>query len=132
VATGTAVIDCDISGGGLIKIGNGTLLLGGTDSYASTTILAGVLQLQTGTALPEHTELTINGGVLELGGTTATLATVTLASGSIAGGTLDVGTGLELYSGTVLADIDGPTMLDKLGPGTNGTVMFTVGAQFGL
>ena len=117
MATGTAAIDCDISGVGMIKTGNGTLLLGGTNSYASTTIVEGVLQVQTGAALPNQTALTLDGGVLDLSGT-ASLATVTLNSGSIVGGTLQADAGLELYVGTVLANLTGPGTLNKLGLGT--------------
>ena len=53
VALGSATIDCEIAGSGLVKTGGGTLVLAGLNSYSiSTTVSAGVLQLQNGAALP--------------------------------------------------------------------------------
>ena len=69
VAAGTATIDCDLAGGALVKTGGGTLVLGGVDSYScSTTVSDGMLQLQNGAVLPAGTALTVNGGILDLGG----------------------------------------------------------------
>ncbi len=120
VALGSATIDCEIAGGGLVKTGGGTLVLGALNSYSiSTTVSAGVLQLQNGAALPLGTALLVNGGVLDLGGTTtADVTTVTLVGGSIVDGGLQADTAIELYSGTVLADLSGTAGLAKLGPDT--------------
>ena len=120
VGLGSATIDCEIAGSGLVKTGGGTLVLGALNSYSiSTTVSAGVLQLQNGAALPLGTALLVNGGVLDLGGTTtADVTTVTLVGGSIVDGGLQADTAIELYSGTVLADLSGTAGLDKLGPDT--------------
>ena len=120
MALGSATIDCEIAGGGLVKTGGGTLVLGALNSYSiSTTVSAGVLQLQNGAALPLGTALLVNGGVLDLGGTTtADVTTVTLVGGSIVDGGLQADTAIELYSGTVLADLSGTAALAKLGPDT--------------
>ena len=78
-----------------------------------------MLQLQNGAALPLGTALLVNGGVLDLGGTTtADVTTVTLVGGSIVDGGLQADTAIELYSGTVLADLSGTAGLAKLGPDT--------------
>ncbi len=118
MAVGTLTIDCSLAGNGLVKSGDGTLALGGADSYSDCmTIDAGVVLLQNAAALPAQTWLTINGGALDLGGeTTAALTTVTLAGGNIEDGTLVADTSLELYSGNVLANLTGSAELDKLGP----------------
>ena len=120
VVTGSATIDCAISGAALDKTGSGGLALGGADSYScSTTVSAGLLRLQNGLALPAGTSLTIDSGALDLGGTTtAALTSVTLVSGTILDGTLDAGDALDLYGGAVLADLAGTAGLQKLGPGT--------------
>ena len=109
VAVGSMTINCNLIGNALVKSGTGRLVLGGADSYScSTTVDAGMLWLQTGSGLPAQTALTVNGGVVDLGGaTTAALTTVTLAGGSIIDGTLQAETALDLYSGTVLADMTG-------------------------
>ncbi len=121
VAAGSATIDCQIAGAALDKTGNGALVLGATDSYAScTTLDDGLLRLQSRSALPAQTALVVNGGVFDLGGLTAAgLTTVTLAGGgSIIDGGLQVDTAMEFYNGSVLADLSGAAGLDKLGPGT--------------
>jgi len=120
VAVGSTTIDCEMAGGSLVKTGNGTLVLGGIDSYScSTTVSAGMLRLKSGSALPAGTALAVNGGILDLGGTTtAGLTTVRLAGGSIVDGSLEADTTLEFYSGTVLADLGGAARLDKFGPHT--------------
>ncbi len=120
VAAGSVTVGCDLTGGPLVKSGAGKLVLSGVHTYPnSVTVSAGMLQLRSGASLPAGTALLVNGGVLDLGGATATgLTTVTLAGGSIIDGTLNVSTTVDLYSGVVLADLTGLATLDKLGPGT--------------
>ena len=97
VAVGSATIDCQIVGA-LLKTDDGRLVLdGGTDPLSS---------------------ITISAGVFDLDGTTATATTVTLASGSIVNGTLDAESSVNVYSGTIMADICGPAALDQFGAGT--------------
>jgi autotransporter-associated beta strand protein len=119
VNAGTATIDCGLTGGGLLTTGPGTLVLCGVDSYMlSTTITTGVVTLRNSGALPGGTTLVVSGGVLDLGGyTTAEVPTVTLQGGSIVDGGLQVDNAIDLYSGTVSADLGGTAALDKLGSG---------------
>ena len=118
VAAGSAAIDAPVSGD-LMKTGDGALVLGdGIQSCSSLTVTAGVLDLGGAVATVPQAALTVDAGILDLGGTTAAAATATLTGGSIVDGTLDVGTALDLYNGTVSADITGPAVLDKLGPGS--------------
>ena len=71
-----------------------------------------------GFALPGHAALEVDDGVLDLGGTTSQLSTVTLVSGSIINGTLSASVAFNLQSGTVLANLAGPAALNKQGSGT--------------
>ena len=64
------------------------------------------------------TSLTVTAGVLDLGGTTSAVTSVTLLGGSIVDGSLNVDSDLNLYSGTVSTDISGAATLNKLGPDT--------------
>ena len=116
VAVGTFTIECPIAGGALVKSGAGTLVSCGTDSYTCcTTVNDGMLQFQNGATLPTETALAVDGGIVDLGGATAALTTVTLAGGSIVNGTLDADTAFNLYSGAVLANMGGTAALDKFG-----------------
>ena len=96
-AAGSATIDCEIAGD-LVKTDSGTLVLAGGSDPA--------------------TSITVTAGTLDLDGTTAAASTATLLGGSVTNGTLDVGDAVNLYGGTVSADISGPAALEKLGPGT--------------
>ena len=98
VAVGSITIDCDLIGSGLVKSGAGTLVLGGTDSYSgSTTVDARHVVAAKRRGAAARTALTVDGGVVDLGGaTTAALTTVTLAGGSIVDGTLQAEKALDL------------------------------------
>jgi autotransporter-associated beta strand protein len=77
VADGAASVDLLVSGNivkapsasdtGLIKSGAGTMVLSGTNTYQSgTTVNAGTLSIQGGSAMSSDGSVTINGGVLEV------------------------------------------------------------------
>jgi autotransporter-associated beta strand protein len=118
VATGTATIDDQIVGGAMTKTGDGTLALDTASSYSSTSVAAGLLQVQCAGALPTGSSLQVTGGDVDLGGNTAALSSVTLVSGSIVDGGVQVAGLIQVYSGMVLADMSGTAALEKLGPGT--------------
>jgi autotransporter-associated beta strand protein len=120
VAVGTFTIDAGLVGDALVKDGNGELALGGTDSYScTTTVNGGELQFQNGSTLPAMTALVVNAGIVDLGGGTTDLTTVTLCGGgSITDGALQADTSITLYSGSVLADLSGAAGVQKLGDGT--------------
>ena len=119
VAVGTFTINAGLVGKGLVKDGDGLLVLSGVNSYSwSTMVNGGELQFQNGSALPLATTLVVNAGTVDLGGGTTDLTMVTLCGGSIADGTLQAQTSFMLYSGSVLADLAGPAAVEKLGPGT--------------
>ncbi|MGO8750203.1 MAG: beta strand repeat-containing protein, partial [Thermoguttaceae bacterium] len=97
IAAGTTTMLCGISGN-LLKTGSGWLALPGGISACSS--------------------ISVAAGVLNLGGTTAAVNAVTLTGGSLVGGVLNVADTLQLYSGTLSADITGTAALQKLGPNT--------------
>ncbi len=101
VSLGSATLDC--------PLGSGTISMTGD----------GLLRFGSGFTLAAGSALAVNGGGLDLGGATiAGLTTVTLAGVSIVNGGLEVAGSIELYSGTMLADLSGPAALEKLGAGT--------------
>lgn len=95
----------------LRKVGSGTLTLSGSNSYTgATSVVGGVLQLGSETALSASTAVTVGGGTLDMQGVNETVSTVTLTSGSIIGsGTLTATTyslgggslGVPLGAGTL-------------------------------
>lgn len=119
--TGTTTFSGVVSSGGLTKAGNGTLVLSGTNTYASaTTITAGILKVSAdnnlGAAPGSATagQLTLNGGTLENTTTMTLSANRGIALGA-SGGTLltDAGTTLT-YNGIAA----GSGALTKAGNGT--------------
>jgi autotransporter-associated beta strand protein len=70
--------------GSIVKIGTGTLTLGGANSYTgSTTINAGTLQSGITNALPTTTNLTLTGGEFDINGNNQTLNKVTNSGGNV-------------------------------------------------
>ncbi len=127
---------------GLIKQGNGLLLLTGSNTYASpTTISGGTLKLgphASGTnILPSTTALAIgNSGTLDLGGGTQTVASLA-GSGQVvnSGGTLAAlivsGSATTTFSGSINDASGGGIGLEKIGSGKlvlSGTDSFAGGA----
>ena len=92
-----------ISGVGIAKLGTGTLMLSGTNTYTGGNIVAaGTLYVPTGGTLGSTTgPLAVNGtGILDLGATSQTVGAVTIAGGTIQDGTL-TGTSYTSTGGTV-------------------------------
>jgi autotransporter-associated beta strand protein len=115
------IADGGISGGAgasLIKIGAGTLVLSGINSYSGgTTVSAGTLQLAgVGTLGATSAALTVLGGVLDLNGTSQTTGAMTLNGGSVVGGTL-TSSAFDVQTGTISAVLAGPGALTKTGGG---------------
>ena len=108
-------------GGGLTKIGNGTMTLAGGNSYGgATTVSAGTLAVSGGSAIPDASAVTlanVTGATLSVG---ANEAVGSLAGGGATGGTVALGAnnltvgGTTTYSGAVT----GTGKLIKSGPGT--------------
>ncbi|MBI1207738.1 MAG: DUF4347 domain-containing protein [Azospirillum sp.] len=123
VTAGTLSLSGVISGTGvgLTKLGAGSLVLSGTNTYTgATTVSAGRLELNGGAALSDQTAVTVASGATlftegsETVGSLAGAGTVTLN-----GGTLTVGgdNSSTTFSGTIGDDVDSAS-LTKAGTGT--------------
>jgi autotransporter-associated beta strand protein len=78
------------TGGGLMKLGTGSLTLAGPCSYAGETIISnGTLKVGVVNALPVNAAVVVAGGIYDLGGFTVTNGTVTLIGGTLVNGSLD-------------------------------------------
>jgi fibronectin-binding autotransporter adhesin len=119
---GSATFAGAISGSGaLTKQGSGTFTLTGPNTYTGTmTIAAGTLALGAGDVLADVSSVNVNGGTLDIGGFSDTVAAVTLISGRIAGttGTLTSTSDFDLRNGSVDAMLGGPIGLSKTTTGT--------------
>ena len=86
----------------LTKIGTGTQTLSGSNTYTGQTrVSAGALVLGSTTAISSQSNLLVDGGVVDLGGFTNTVGTVTLTSGSIRGSGVLAGSSYALQGGGV-------------------------------
>lgn len=109
VAPGTAVeqliIAANVSGGGLTKAGTGALVLSGNNTYAGlTTVNAGVLDVQSSTALGSTAGRTIvaAGATLEIEGTGLTLNEKLTLGNATAGATLINLNGANTWAGNIV------------------------------
>ncbi len=107
--SGTVGLRLGGSGRPLYKIGAGTVVLNGSNTYTGpTNVLEGTLQLGPDGRLANSSALLVDGGVFALGSTRDTVGAVTLASGSITGTTgVLTGSAYDLRSGSVSAVLGG-------------------------
>ncbi len=110
----------------LDKVGAGTVLLSGENTYSgATNVTNGTLQLGANNVLSDTTALSVSGGTLAIGSRTDTVSQITLVSGSItgtSGGVLTSTSNIQLQSGSVSALFSGSVDLVK---STAGTVTLT-------
>ena len=119
-AANTFTIGQTVGGnGGLTKTGAGTLTITSNNSYTGgTTLSAGTLVLAGAGTLGAATgALAVDGGALDLGGTSQTTGALTLTGGTITNGTL-TGAVFGGQAGTVSAVLAGGGVLTKTGAGT--------------
>ena len=113
-------IDADLLGtGALTKTGAGTLTLNGAaNNYTgATTVSAGTMVIGSAGGLPSGQALTVNGGTLDLGGTSASLTTVTVSRGAISNGDISASSTYSVTGGTINANLGGAAALTKTGAG---------------
>ncbi|MGN6463367.1 MAG: autotransporter outer membrane beta-barrel domain-containing protein, partial [Pseudolabrys sp.] len=102
--------------GGLIKTGDSTLVLAGTNTYHGGTVLTqGTVQVTNASSLGDGT-ITFNGGTLEPGANNLTLANAVAMN--TAGGTVDVNSATTFALSGAIADGTGAGTLTKTGDGT--------------
>lgn len=110
-------------GSGITKIGDGTLILSGTNTYiGDTRVNAGTLKLSGGSAIGDTRDVVVNASAtLDLNGTTETINRLT-GSGTInnstGNGTLVVGSNSSFQFDGTLTDTVGALFLRKTGEGT--------------
>jgi autotransporter-associated beta strand protein len=114
--------------GGLLKLGEGSLVLAGASVLGSGAIVeGGTLELAMSDVLTGDSQILVRGGLLELGGTIQRTGLVTLETGEIRGGTIEVSR-LELGSGVISSSLNGTGTIRKSG---DGTVLLSGSGAFG-
>ncbi len=119
---------------GLAKLGSGTLILSGTNAYlGTTTVSAGMLLLDAGGALPDGTDLVVNGGTLDLNGFNEQVGS--LSGGGVSGSVITNSGGAAVLTvstggasdptvsgifGGIIEDGSGQVALTIAGTGTQG------------
>ncbi|MDA0293410.1 MAG: autotransporter-associated beta strand repeat-containing protein [Verrucomicrobia bacterium] len=108
-----------IGSSALTKTGAGTLTLNGAaNNYSGLTkVTAGTLVIGPASGLPANGALTVNGGTLDLGGTSQTLTTVTVSRGTISNGDISASSAYSVSGGTINANLGGTAALTKTGTG---------------
>ncbi len=106
--------------GGVIKSGEQSLTLGGSNTYTGgTTVMSGALILAPEASLPTGGDVSVQGGQLNLGGNTVPqkVGNVSLSGGTLANGSLDAAS-YAVSGGTASANLGGSGALTKTGDGT--------------
>jgi autotransporter-associated beta strand protein len=123
------------AGGSIIKVGTGSLVLAGTNTYTGGTIVSnGSIVLNNSLALPSTAPLAINGGILDLRGFNGSVGALSGTGGTIqnrAAGlwTLSIGNGGNgggTFAGTI---VDHITIGGTVGLTVNGGVQTLTGAN---
>lgn len=112
----TGVLLSDNVSGGLTKNGTGTLILSAVNTYTGPTVInAGILRLAATNAIPPDSDIVINGGVLDLNGSTLTTrGSVTVNAGAIINGKIIAESVTKATSSTALIGV----AVDSLQPVT--------------
>jgi autotransporter-associated beta strand protein/predicted outer membrane repeat protein len=119
-ATDTFTLIADLMGTGSVsKMGNGTVILQGTNTYTGGTVVdAGILRAGTAGAFPNNTPYTLNGGTLDLNNFALTMSSLSGAAGT----TVALGSALltvdQASDQTFAGQINGTGGLTKQGSGT--------------
>jgi autotransporter-associated beta strand protein len=117
-SAGTVTLSDSISGPGSITLNGNILVLSAVNSYTGgTTVTAGTLQLGVSGALAATGAVAVNGGTLDVNGTTQTISDLSGAAGTITmgGGSLTFGTAVSTTFGGVISETGN---LIKQGSGT--------------
>jgi autotransporter-associated beta strand protein len=105
----------------LVKAGNGTLTLSGTNSYlGGTTISAGRLVLDGMATLPTGGDVSVSEGILDLGTSNATVGYFSVSNGTVVGsGTIagDAFADTSATAGSISANLGSFNRFSKLGNG---------------
>ncbi|HRZ86289.1 MAG TPA: autotransporter-associated beta strand repeat-containing protein [bacterium] len=111
---------------GFIKAGTGTLTLNKANAYLGTTyVYDGTFKYGINDVIAGN-DVAVNGGVLDLGGYTDSVGTVTLTHGTITGSqSLTAGTSFVVNDGTVDVVLAGAASLEKASAETDWTVTLT-------
>ncbi|MFC2149636.1 choice-of-anchor tandem repeat GloVer-containing protein [Candidatus Auribacterota bacterium] len=108
---------------GLIKTTSDTVRMYSEMSYTGqTTVSSGYLRYYVNDAIPDSSDVLVNGGTLNLSTYSDTVGTVTLTSGEIAGTGALTGASYDLRSGTVSGVLAGNGNVTKT---TTGTVTYS-------